>query len=212
MVPGSEFRLFSDLYLDQRPGNVGNEFLEPENAWSYEANFQYKKRGFRFKAGYFYRSITDFIEWVRADPATPYSPVNFGKNKVHGIYAWVQQEFNLGKQQAIGYSASYNYMSPSFEASDDIQSKYTLESLKHQFIAGVHYRKNRFSFQPKNRLLQREIADAYNITDFRINYQLQKITFYTEATNLFDAEYKEAGAVSMPSRWFVLGAKFRWSE
>ncbi|SHF93141.1 iron complex outermembrane recepter protein [Salegentibacter echinorum] len=208
---GQRIPSFTDLYLDQRPGNVGNESLEPENAWSYEANMEYKKRSFRFKAGYFYRNITHFIDWVRADPATPYSPVNFGKNKVHGIYARVQQDFNLGQQQAIGYSASYNYMSPSFEASDDIQSKYTLESLKHQFIAGIHYRKKNFSFQLKNRLLRREFADAYNITDLRLNYQLQKFTIYTEATNLFDAEYKEAGAVPMPSRWFVLGAKFRWN-
>ena len=108
--------------------------------------FSIKKLGLQVKTGYFYRSISDFIDWVRDDASEPYTPINFGKNKMHGVYGRVQQDFYFGRQQSIGYELSYNYLSPSLETPDGNQSKYVLESLKHQFIAGIHYRVNDFSF------------------------------------------------------------------
>ncbi|WP_310992192.1 TonB-dependent receptor plug domain-containing protein [Aequorivita marina] len=209
---GQRIPSFTDLYLDQRPGNVGNELLQPENAWTYEGNIQYHKGSFQVKAGYFYRNISDFIDWVRDDASEPYTPINFGKNKMQGVYGRVKQEFYFRNQQSIGYELSYNYLHPTLETSDGDQSKYTLESLKHQFIAGIHYRINDFSFQLKNRWLKRELGSAYNVADIRINYQLQNFLLYTEVTNLFDANYTEAGAVPMPTRWFGLGVKYQWKQ
>ncbi|HUH28042.1 TonB-dependent receptor plug domain-containing protein [Gelidibacter sp.] len=209
---GQRIPSFSDLYLNQRPGNVGNASLQPENSWNYEGNIAYRRGDLQFKTGYFYRNITDFIDWMRADYSEPYAPVNLSENKMHGIYGRLQQDFDFGDEQSIGYQVSYNYMHPSFKTSTDTQSKYTLESLKHQFIAGVHYRITNFSVQIKNRWLQRELANAYNIADIRLNYQAQNFMLYTEVTNLFNASYQEAGAVPMPTRWFGLGVRYQWEQ
>src|SRR5699024_4076119 len=92
---GQRITSFTDLYLDQAPGNVGNREIQTENAWNYEANMQYNKRNLHLKAGYFYRNISDFIDWVRMDENQPYSPVNFGKNKMHGVFGRIQQDFEL---------------------------------------------------------------------------------------------------------------------
>ena len=209
---GQRIPSFSDLYLDQRPGNVGNALLQPENAWNYEGNIQYHKENLQFKTGYFYRTISDFIDWVRVDATEPYSPMNFGENTMQGVYGRLQQNFDLDDQHAIGYDVSYNFMKPSFETSTDIQSKYILESLKHQFIAGIHYRINDFSFSIKNRWLQRELGNAYDVADVRVNYTYENFLLYTEVTNLFNATYSEAGAVPMPTRWFGLGVKYHWNQ
>src|SRR5699024_2647937 len=114
---------------------------------------------------------SDFIDWVRMDENQPYSPVNFGKNKMHGVFGRIHQDFELGNQHSVGYKISYNYLYPTLETSAENQSKYVLESLKHQFIAGIHYQINDFSAQIQNRWLKRELANAYNITDIRLNYQ-----------------------------------------
>lgn len=209
---GQRIPSFTDLYLNQRPGNVGNVSLQAENAWNYEGNIQYKKGNLQLKTGYFYRNISDFIDWVRTDASEPYSPMNLGKNTMHGIYARLQQDFDLGEKHAIGYEVSYNYMHPSFEVSTETQSKYILESLKHQFIAGLHYRINDFSFSIKNRWLQRELANAYDVADVRVNYTYENFLLYTEVTNLFNATYSEAGAVPMPTRWFGVGVKYHWKQ
>lgn len=209
---GQRIPSFSDLYLNQRPGNVGNELLQPENARNYEANVQYNKGSLQFKSGYFYRNISDFIDWVRENPSQPYSPNNLGTNKMQGIYGRLQQDFALAGEQSFGYELSYNYLNPSFETATENQSKYTLESLKHQLVAGVHYRINDFSVQLKNRWLKRELGNAYTISDVRLNYKLQKFLIYTEVSNLFDVTYQEGGAVPMPPRWFGFGVKYQWTQ
>lgn len=209
---GQRIPSFTDLYLNQRPGNIGNELLQPESAWNYEGNLQYSKGNLQFKTGFFYRNITDFIDWVRDNPSQPYSPSNLGNNKMQGFYGRLQQDFNLSENQALGYDVSYNYLNPSLETSGDKQSKYTLESLKHQFVAGIHYQINDFSFHLNDRWLKRELGDSYHVADVRLNYKLQKFLVYTEATNLFNADYKEAGAVPMPTRWLSLGVKYQWNQ
>lgn len=209
---GQRIPSFTDLYLNQLPGNVGNESLQPENAWSYEANVEYQNQNLTLQVGAFSRNITDFIDWVREDASLPYSPINFGKNTVKGVYGRVRQNIHLGNQKSIGYKFSYNYLDPTMETSAAVQSKYVLESLKHQLIAGVHYQVNRLSFHLENRWLQRELADAYNIVDIRVNYQWKNFLFFTEGTNLLNVDYKEAGAVPMPGRWLTLGMKYEWEH
>ncbi|HLW40389.1 MAG TPA: TonB-dependent receptor [Brumimicrobium sp.] len=61
---GQRIPSFTDLYLNQLPGNVGNPNILPEDAWAYEANVQYSAKGLTAKAGYFYRSISNYIDWV----------------------------------------------------------------------------------------------------------------------------------------------------
>jgi len=209
---GERIPSFTDLYLNQLPGNIGNEDIQAESAWNYEGNIQYNKKRLKVQAGYFYRVISDFIDWVREDESAPYSPINFGKNKIQGIYGRIQQNFDLGNKQTVGYHLTYNYLHPIIDRSTDLQSKYTLESLKHQFIAGMNYSIDHFSLQLENRLLKRELAEAYDVADIRTSYQLKKALLYFEVNNLFDAQYTEAGAVPMPTRWFGLGVKFRWDK
>ncbi len=128
------------------------------------------------------------------------------------IYARLKQDFKVTDTQSFGYDLSYNYLNPSFETSAEKQSKYILESLKHQLVAGIHYTINDFSFQIKNRLLKRELGDSYNVADVRLNYKVQDILLYSEVTNLFNASYVEAGAVPMPTRWFSFGVKLQWNQ
>jgi len=203
---------FTDLYLNQLPGNIGNESLRPENAWNYEVNIQYNKDNLNFQTGYFFRNITAFIDWVRQDESHPYSPLNMGGNKTQGIYGRFRKEFDLNKHQRLSYQISYNYLYPRVRSISGFQSKYVLESLKHQFIAGLNFSNKKFSAQIENRLLKRILANAYDVTDIRVNYQLQKFLYYVDVTNLFNARYREAGAVPMPTRWFSVGVKYKWRK
>src|SRR5690606_6295435 len=147
------------------PGNIGNPNLKPENAWSYEGNIQYAKNGFKIKAGYFYRAIDDYIDWVRTSPTLPYSPINIGENLVQGINMSIHQKFKIKNTHALGYAVSYNYLNPSYQKIENVQSKYILESLKHQFIAGITYSYKDFSIQVSNRFIERELNKPYNLLD-----------------------------------------------
>jgi len=209
---GQRIPSFTDLYLNQLPGNVGNPNIQPEDAWAYEANFQYSRKSLKTKGGYFYRSISNYIDWVRAMPSLPYSPINIGENLVHGIHADITQQFEIKSKHKIGYKVSYTYLKPSYNEDQEIQSKYVLESLRHQLIVGLNYAYKDFSIQLNNRFIERELNDPYHLLSVRANYDIKDFSIYTDVSNILDAEYVEAGAVPMPPRWFTLGVRYVWKK
>ncbi len=211
---GSAQRLpsFTDLYVDQAPGNVGNPDLGSEKAWQYELGGEYTVKTLRVKAGYFYRDISAFIDWVREEENQPYSPHNLGSNKVQGIYGRLQQDFQVRPDQHFGYHVRYHYLSPSMSSVSEGQSKYVLENLKHQLIVGANYTYGPFFFQFENRTLKRELNSSYTLLDVRLQYQKGPSQLYLDVSNVFNTAYREAGAVPMPPRWFSIGMKYRWNK
>jgi iron complex outermembrane receptor protein len=209
---GQRIPSFTDLYLNQKPGNVGNPNLKPENAWQYEGNIQYAHKTLRVQAGYFFRDVSSFIDWTRDSVNVPYSPVNVGRNQVHGLNARVGQQLKFGENHRFGYSVSYTYLSPSFRSQPGVQSKYVLEALRNQLIVSVNYGFKGLMIQLNTRFIERIKNSPYAIMDVRVGYEIKGFTAYVDATNLFDARYKEAGAVPMPPRWINVGLKYKWQQ
>lgn len=208
---GQRIPSFTDLYLQQK-GNVGNANLKPENAWQYEGALQYNWKTLRVSASYFYRDISQFIDWVRDTVTQPYSPINLGRNQVHGLSANVQQQLHLKNEHTFGYFVKYTYLAPSYKAATNQQSKYVLESLKNQLMLGVNYGYKGFSIQVTSRLIERFKLASYFLLDARVSYAINPVVIYVEGTNLLGSQYKEAGAVPMPTRWFSLGVRYNWSK
>jgi len=209
---GSSQRIpsFTDLYVNQRPGNIGNPDLKPEAAWQYEVGVNYTKQNKRFAASVFERNISDFIDWTRISTDVPYQPQNLGNQVMRGLNVRYHQDIQITANQKLGYSLSYQYLSPKKQDdASEIISKYTIENLKHQAIAGINYTINDFGIQFQNRYLKRELNDGYFVSDLRLMYQFPSFQVYTQATNIFNSTYKEVAAVPMPSRWIQLGVNYR---
>ena len=209
---GSSQRIpsFTDLYVDQRPGNIGNPDLKPETAWQYDAGVHYTKTNKRFYAGFFQRDISEFIDWTRATADVPYQPHNIGNQIMRGINVRYNHDIEINTNQKFSYNLSYQYLSPKKEETNNtVISKYVIESLKHQAIVGLNYTLNDFRVQLQNRYLKRELNDGYFVSDIRLMYQFPSFQVYTQATNIFNSSYKEVAAVPMPSRWINLGINYR---
>lgn len=211
---GSSQRIpsFIDLYVNQKPGNIGNPNLKHEAAWQYEVGVNYTKPNKRFVASAFERNISDFIDWTRMTTDVPYQPQNLGNQLIRGINVRFQHDVELANNQKLGYTVSYQFLSPKkSDVASAIISKYTLTNLKHQAILGVNYTLHNFSMQLQNRYIKRELNDGYVVSDLRLNYNLPKFQVYAQATNLFNSDYKEVAAVPMPSRWIQLGVNYRFN-
>lgn len=209
---GSSQRIpsFTDLYLQQAPHNVGNADLRSEDAWQYEGALQYSLRGLQMRAGYFYRNIDNFIDWIRTDSTQPYQAQNLGSNKVEGLYFSAVQRWELNKNQYLFVQASYHYLNPKDLPYDaDITSKYVLESLKHQFILRLAYQHEHWDVSTSNRYIQRELKGGYVLSDVRVGYTFTSTQVYADVTNLLDRSYVEAAAVPMPGRWISVGLRYR---
>ncbi|MEC4112515.1 TonB-dependent receptor [Myroides pelagicus] len=199
---------FTDLYLDQRPGNIGNPALEPERAYQIEIGGKYQKNRFTAEAFAFYRDIDDFIDWIRVDTSNPYQPYNAMKNKTKGVNTKVN--YQLGSNASLwNLGLSYTYLDPKIENSDPTKlSKYAIESLRNQLVATVNYSHKNFNATLANRYSERISYKSYWVTDVRLNYTLDKYNMYIDAQNIFDTTFIEAGAVPMPGRWFSVGVRY----
>jgi len=208
---GQRIPSFTDLYLDQQPGNVGNPAVVPERAWHAEGGVKYTGQRLIAYTNYFYRNIDNFIDWVRENPDTPYQPLNFSKNRVHGFAA--SANYRLSDPASIvSWMAglSYTWLSPSVgtSAQQGLISKYAVESLRHQLVANLTLATGQFSGTATARFNERISYKSYFVSDVRIAYRFSPVTIYLDAQNIFDVTYIEAAAVPMPGRWFNLGLKY----
>lgn len=199
---------FTDLYLDQRPGNIGNPNLISEKALQYEAGFKFNNEKIQAKGILFYRNINDFIDWTRISAEIPWQAQNVGTLRTTGLNASFNYKYNTLKNK-YSFNIGYTYLSPKMdEVADGIASKYKLENFRHQIVNTLQWNNNSWSVLVANRYNERISYKDYFLTDFRISLQQNKFTYYMDAQNIFDKKYIEAGAVPMPGRWFSLGVKF----
>lgn len=199
---------FTDLYLDQRPGNVGNPDLQAETAYQIEFGGKYISKSWRFDAFAFYRDIDGFIDWIRTDASVTYQPYNAARNKTKGVNTALKYhlESNAHKWD-IG--VSYTYLDPTIQSKEnDKTSKYAIESLRHQAIGTVTYTHKNLSATLANRYNERLTYKSYWVNDIKVSYNVDKYNFYLDAQNIFNTTYIEAGAVPMPGRWFTVGVKY----
>lgn len=208
---GQRIPSFTDLYLDQRPGNIGNPDLTPETAWHAEGGIKYTHQRLIAQATYFYRNINNFIDWVRGDDDVPYQSTNYAENRVRGLTA--SADYRLSDAPStVSWMAglSYTWLTPSLAAANTrpLISKYAIESLRHQLVANLTLTTERFSATATGRFNQRIGYQHYFVTDARFAYRFSPLTVYLDAQNLTDVTYIEAAAVPMPGRWLSLGLQY----
>lgn len=200
---------FTDLYLNQRPGNIGNPDVKPENAFQSEGGFKVIKNNFNLNANVFYRKIDQFIDWTRVIATDPWQANNVGNMTTNGFNIRSDYRLKLNEASNLGVNLAYTYLNSRFKDMEPgLASKYQLSSLKHQVTNTIDFKNANFSVLFATRFNQRISAASYWINDFRISQTIKKITIYADAQNIFDTAYVEVGAIPLPSRWFSLGIKF----
>lgn len=207
---GSSQRIptFNDLYLDQRPGNIGNPLLESENAWQAEGVVRYQYGNFTAQAGYFYRNVSQFIDWRRSIDV-PYQPINIDHNRMRGLHFRTDYTHEISNDAQLRFRLGYNYLNPEIMSnSDGLISKYVIENLKHQVNNAIHFSIKDWTFSSTNRFIERASKTSYVVSDLRAAYQWNAFTIFSDIQNLWDVTYVEAGAVPMPGRWQTVGIRY----
>ncbi|MDN3205865.1 TonB-dependent receptor plug domain-containing protein [Algoriphagus sediminis] len=208
---GKSFRIptYTDLYYIG-PTNIGNENLQPEEAQNFEIGAKWNKGPFRAELVYFVRDTDNLIEWARLNEEDPWQPQNFNQVSFQGTEVSFNYRVNpTGKfVQVKELMLSYNYIDANIQdESSELETRYSLTALKHQFIAGVLLGiGKKIEWNIKMRQVERMAQDPYFILDMRVDYnRIGKIGFFAEASNITNTEYIEAGFVEMPGRWFRAG-------
>lgn len=200
---------FTDLYLNQRPGNIGNPDVQPETAFQSELGLKLFAKNFTFNSSFFYRSIDKFIDWTKQVTTEPWQANNIGSMATRGFNARLTYSFEVSNDSEFNINLAYSYLDSKFKNMNAVlASKYQLSSLKHQVTNTIDFKHHQFSVLFATRLNQRIIGSSYWLNDFRISQSINKFTLYMDAQNIFNTEYFEIGAIPLPTRWLSLGVKF----
>ena len=209
---GYTFRVptFTDLYY-RDPGTSGNPDLEPESAFAQELGFKFTDNNFSGSMSIFNRDSDNLIDYIRPNAgvsvftATNIADVNTQGFELEGAY-----HFKLKKyKQSVTFG--YTYLDDDILDQNKDLSRYSLNTLKHQFIT-------RFSSKLLKNVRQniiykhaeRSVGSSYNVWDASIIVDFSTFDFTVTANNIFNANYIESGFVPMPSSNILVGLRYRF--
>jgi len=208
-------------------GHKADKYLKPEELQAIEGGLKYAISGVQASASVYYNHLTNLIDWIRhtdqGDDA-PWESVNFTKVNATGFEASLSLDFRkLAPSQRVleKLNLAYNYIYQDKDEPENIQSQYSLEYLRHKFVASVtlHPLKDvtlNFNYRWQDRMGTYTDASGnicqyspYGILDAKLSWQLAHYRFYLEANNIFNKTYVDYGNVEQPGTWIVVGAAVR---
>lgn len=205
-------------------GHKADKHLKPEELQALEGGVKFAKGGVRASASVYYHHGKNMIDWIRNTidgEDAPWQSVNFTKINSTGFEAMATFDIHqlMPTQHLLkAISLSYSYIDQDKDVPDDIQSRYTLEYLRHKLVADATFSLwQQLDLTVKYRFQERtgSFTDAagtvcryapYGIFDTRLSWNDAKWKVYVEANNLFDRTYYDYGCVPQPGLWVMAGA------
>lgn len=209
---GQRLPTFTDLYY-KGPTNIGNDQLQPEKSRYAEGGIKYNSTHFVLNASMFKRRITNFIDWVKDKTTDPWQPKNFSELNTMGYT--LSADYNTGALEnsafnSLRFGLAYTYLDPKVKTTlpEANISRYAVESLKNQLTATVNAEFLKvMALTVTARYCERISYRDYTVMDARLTYKLKRSSIYADASNIFDVNFIQAGAVPMPGVWATLGYK-----
>jgi len=199
---------FTDLYYSD-PATSGNPNLEPEKALAQEIGVKYSDDKFSGSLAIFNRDSEDLIDYVRPNTdASIFTAANIAEVSSQGVEFESSYKFKMSNyNQTITFG--YTYLNDDILDQNKDLSRYSLNTLKHQFIS--RFTSQLFKNVRQNIIFkhaERTVGTSYNVWDASLLVDFNKFTFTLTANNIFNAEYIESGFVPMPPSNVLLGLRY----
>lgn len=207
---GYTFRVptFTDLYYSD-PATSGNPNLEPEKAFAQEIGLKYSDDKFSGSLAVFNRDSKDLIDYVRPNTdASIFTAANIAEVSTQGIEFESAYNFKMSNYNQI-ITFGYTYLNDDILDQNKDLSRYSLNTLKHQFIS--RFTSQLFKNVRQNIIYkhaERTVGTSYNVWDASLIVDFNKFTFTLTANNIFNAEFIESGFVPMPPSNVLFGLRY----
>lgn len=195
---------YTDLYYVS-PVEQGNPNLLAEEALTGELGYLYKKNENAVKLGVFWRKTDNAIDWQKETSTSPWTAQNIGTIKTKGFDVETNHQIKPWLNVSFGYTYIDNQR---LDAS--VLSRYSLDNLKHQFVAKLKNQFKGFSNELIYRYNERVSLGSYNLLDDKLNYQFRNLDVYVLVNNITNTKYIETSLLQMPGRWFHVGFTYQF--
>ena len=209
-------------------GYKADKHLKPEELQAVDWGLKYADyRGVQASASIYYNRCTNMIDWImdlnQPEDQRHWESVNFTEKNSMGaeLTANISLE-NLFPGQHLFKSVdfAYNFISQEKVDVPNIQSRTTLEYLKHKAVAGLHlnlplnlelglncrYQDRAGTFTDTDG--QVRPYEPYSILDARLQWNFGPYNIYLEENNLINRQYFDYGSVPQPGFWAIAGISF----
>ena len=202
---GKTYRIptYTDLYYKDRT-TIGNSELEPENATNSEFGFKFNSDKIVFKTAVFNRKSKNIIDYVKQNENDLWQATNIGLLKTSGI----ESDILIKLSRNINFKFGYAYINDDNYVSNIKFSRYSLNSLKHNFISKLSLKYSKKLYHNIIfRYSERLDLTNYRIVDTNISYKpfSNNAELYLNLNNIFDQYYWETNLVPMPGKNFIIG-------
>jgi iron complex outermembrane receptor protein len=216
------FPSFTDLYY-KGPTNKGNPNLKPEYSTSIETGVKYNNDFSRSSFSIFRNFGKDLIDWIKHPDSTLWETRNLTKLNTIGF----QLSTNLFPESFYDnihwfkmISLSYTFIT-STKSSENYQSLYALDYLKHKFTANAlfnigfgftlnvnaNYQKRNGTYYSYTKNQEIKYDDVF-LASLKISYTINRYTLFLDIDNIFDRKYQDIANVTQPGRWARGGLQF----
>ena len=198
---------YTDLYYNDRT-TIGNSNLKPEEAFAQEIGLKFNSGRFTSSVAIFNRDADNLIDFIRPDVTSKYEATNIAKVNTKGFELNTETRFKLNKfNQTLSFG--YNYLNDDILDQNKDLSRYSLNTLKHQFttrFSSQFFRNIRQNIIYKH--AERTIGTSYNVWDASVIVAVNAFNFTVTANNIFNADYIESGYVPMPPSSLLFGLRY----
>jgi vitamin B12 transporter len=208
---GTTFRVptFTDLYYND-PTTLGDPNLKPESAFAQEIGFKYNTNRFSGTIAFFNRDANNLIDFIRPNSTSKYEASNISDFNTKGFELEGAYKFKwLGNNQTLNFG--YNYLDDNIVDENKDLSRYSLNTLKHQFITRFS---SKFLKNVRQNIIykhaERTIGTSYNVWDASVIVAVNTFNFTVTANNIFNADYIESGYVPMPPSSLLFGLRYNF--
>lgn len=208
-------------------GHKADKNLKPEELRAVEGGLKYMGRGITASASLFYNHCKNMIDWIwdaSEGENAVWKSVNFTKINTLGAEAQVRFDFRrlvAGQRVVKDLTLQYTWLTQDKDEPANIQSRSTLEYLRHKFIANLdlnlwrsldlslkyRFQKRDGSFtttDSSGKAITRRFQ-PYAITDVRLAWNATTYKAYVEANNIFAKKYYDYGSIPQPRTWVMAG-------
>lgn len=209
---------FTDLFYKD-PVNQGNLNLVPNRINSFEAGIRNSAGHVNLKLAAFYNKGRDVIEWLWSYNTNSFKPVNVNHYESAGVSSNITAR--ISQPFPVKVILNYTWLTIHKSIPDSVAKYY---NLKHKLAIGLYIEPvNHFSVT-WNISYQDRFGSAvvYNedsgfsqiaykpfwLMDLAFSWSFKMVQLYTEASNLLNRQYIDAGSTRQPGIWVKGGVRF----
>ena len=207
---------FTELYYSVG-GHKADKYLKPEELRAVEGGIKYLTPRLTARLSVFHHHQRNTIDWVldTRDPEAVWQSVNLTRINTTGVETDVNCQLSI-----LNFQLAYCYLHQQKDDLPNLQSRYSLEYLRHKLTASVQMPlTERLGLTLKYRFQDRmgnytdtegrqQSYHPYSVVDARLAWTADHYALYMEANKLLGKRSVDYGKVRQPGGWLVAGGKY----